>query len=311
MQLVEIVRTKGACLNRRSFQLTLMLTCCLISLTKKTGIYFVLVTLMVFALIYKRHLLRFIAPLIAPTFLMFIILPVAIFPLLDVAPGGKQEILGPLFQQTARYVDEYHEEISPEEKAIIDRVLNYDTLPERYNPFITDYVKYMYNTESTTSELISYFKVWIHEGLKHPTVYFEATLAPVSPFFSTGILVAQWDTETNGELLYRPQFLDNHRAFMMDLFNFEKSLPLLNIPFYSALWLLLLPLAIIYLCYRRTCHLTPLLVPLLILIAFCAISPMYDTRYALPIIYFIPWFILLLLSPVSYGLRNRKSAPPA
>ena len=59
-----------------------------------------------------------------------------IFPYLKITPGSTKEMLSVPFQQTARYIKEYSDEVTEKEKEVIDRVLNYDTLSERYEPTV-------------------------------------------------------------------------------------------------------------------------------------------------------------------------------
>lgn len=55
-------------------------------------------------------------------------LPKAILPMAGVKPGGKQEMLSIPFQQTARYVKYYGNDVSTEEEKVIRKVLDYDTI---------------------------------------------------------------------------------------------------------------------------------------------------------------------------------------
>ncbi|MFR8176726.1 MAG: DUF6020 family protein [Christensenellales bacterium] len=55
--------------------------------------------------------------------------------------ASKEMLLAAFFQQTARFVSEYESEITDEERAVIDRVLIYDQLADRYRPDLSDPVK--------------------------------------------------------------------------------------------------------------------------------------------------------------------------
>ena len=50
--------------------------------------------------------------------------------------NSPKEMLSLPFQQTARFVSEYESEITDEERTVIDRVLIYDQLADRYRPFV-------------------------------------------------------------------------------------------------------------------------------------------------------------------------------
>jgi len=61
-----------------------------------------------------RH--TFLAQALASLLAIAVVLPLIVFPLLNIQQGGRQEILGPLFQQTARYIVEHPDEVTDEEK---------------------------------------------------------------------------------------------------------------------------------------------------------------------------------------------------
>ena len=102
---------------------------------------------------------------------------------LKITPGSVREKYSIPFQQTARYVKYYDNEISDEDKEIIDKVLGYDTLAKRYNPVKSDPVKNEFNKYATSEDLSNYFKVWFKYLFKRPNVYIEATLHNTYGYF--------------------------------------------------------------------------------------------------------------------------------
>lgn len=95
---------------------------------------------------------------------------------LNAKPGSIGEALSLPFQQTARYVKEFGDEITEEEKTAISAVLDYDSLAEKYNPKVSDPVKWLYKQGATTEELREYLLVWLRQFTKHPLVYIGATV---------------------------------------------------------------------------------------------------------------------------------------
>lgn len=91
-----------------------------------------------------------------------------------VEKDSPKEMFSLPFQQTARYVKEYGDEISEEEREIIAKVLDYDSLAEIYEPMTADPVKTTYRSGSA-GDLTAYFKVWLKEFFRHPLCYVEAT----------------------------------------------------------------------------------------------------------------------------------------
>lgn len=119
-----------------------------------------------------------------------------IYPFLGVDMSTTQkEALSIPFQQTARYVSEYADEVTEEEKSAIDAVLPYELLSDLYIPDLSDPVKDAYKlnnseiegsksyAESHPDALKEYLKVWLSMGLKHPDCYLEATVANTYAYF--------------------------------------------------------------------------------------------------------------------------------
>ena len=71
--------------------------------------------------------------------------------------GSSGLALSVPFQQTARYVKEHGEEVTEEEREVINAVLNYDRLAERYDPDISDPIKGTYKDDD--SKLSAYIKI--------------------------------------------------------------------------------------------------------------------------------------------------------
>lgn len=93
------------------------------------------------------------------------------------APLSPREALSFPFQQTARLAAEHPEQISPEEAEIIDRLLDFDSLAEDYNPDISDPVKNKYKETATRADLEAYLKVWFRQFFREPFCYIKATMA--------------------------------------------------------------------------------------------------------------------------------------
>lgn len=95
--------------------------------------------------------------------------------------GSSGLALSVPFQQTARYVKEHGEEVTEEEREVINAVLNYDRLAERYDPDISDPIKGTYKDDD--SKLSAYIKIWFQMFLKHPVTYLEATISNSYSYF--------------------------------------------------------------------------------------------------------------------------------
>lgn len=88
---------------------------------------------------------------------------------------SMREALSIPFQQTARYAKYFDDETSEEDKATIDRVIDYYALANVYEPGISDPVKARFHYYATKEDWVNYFKVWFKNFWKHPMTYFGAT----------------------------------------------------------------------------------------------------------------------------------------
>lgn len=272
----------------------------LICLFRNNGIYTIILSFPLLFFINKTNFKKLI--------LIFIIIlgfnysyNNVILPYFKITPGSIREVLSIPFQQTARYVKYNEEDITKEEKEIIDKILKYDTLSERYNPELSDKVKNEFNKSATREDLKEYFQAWFKMFFKHPITYIEATIENTYGYF--------YPIKTNWYIYYKYTNIINEDGFNYhyDDLNISRSIlstfglifpyiPLLglivNISF--NIWIILFILC--YLIYKKKykemCYLS---IPLsLILVCFASPANAYF-RYALPFIFGMPLIISLFI----------------
>lgn len=76
--------------------------------------------------------------------------------LIDVGKPAASEGLSVPFQQTARYVCEYEDEVTEYERQVINDTLNFDAM-KNYEPRISDPIKILYRG----GDLGPYMKIWV------------------------------------------------------------------------------------------------------------------------------------------------------
>ena len=108
----ELFRTKGAIAESKRFVVGFILVSCLIALTKKPGIYLVVICAIALLIALKHYRKTAAIMLIAPVLICSLILHAIFVPLLDIAPGGKQEVLGILYQQSVTVLREAPDDVS-------------------------------------------------------------------------------------------------------------------------------------------------------------------------------------------------------
>ena len=117
---------------------------------------------------YRKRRLRvcavFASGLVLYAGYMFYIVNVA-----HVSAEATADVLTIPIQQTARTVRDHADEITAEEREVINSVLDYDTMAKSYDPLISDPVK-------TTSHfrdggVMNYARVWLGMFFKYPISY--------------------------------------------------------------------------------------------------------------------------------------------
>lgn len=219
---------------------------------------------------------------------------------LDIPAGSKAEALSVPFQQTARYVKYYGEEVTEEERAAIDAVLDYDQLAARYKPYISDSVKGTYKSPGD-ADLTRYFNTWLSMGLKHPGCYLRSFQAGSYGYYTivdTGLenakeqYFAYQDSARLAAAGLNVQYASSSGSARYTLYNWALAfdhLPLLGLLTNRGFntWLLVVLFA--YCALRRKPRVLLLAVPLGIFWMTCVASPVDDLlRYYLPILACVP-----------------------
>ncbi len=308
--LCEVVRTRGAALGRARMVAAFVALGVLLCLTKKTGLYVVAPTALLGLLLYRRWWRPFALQAAACMATMALVLPLVVFPLLNVAPGGKQETLGPLFQQTAAYAAAYPDDVTDEERATINVVLEHDELAEQYVWSCHDDVKYSIKLSATDQNIRDYIYVWAAQGLRHPDAYLGALMGVagsyLAPVQALNIRTTTCDTDIDGvPVLYNPPELDWLREGLANAYSAWASVPGLCLPLEACLYVWWLPLLVAFAAWRRRLRCGLLFAPGALVLAFCLIGPIFDARYCLPLLYTVP----LLAAALPAFARLRPPLP--
>lgn len=193
-KLVDMV-TEVAQIKVRDF--ALLATCgILCALLRNNGIYAVLP---VFILILFLPLNQKLKHVDFASFIFVLVVYLCVtgpfYNSLGFEPTNIREALSIPMQQSARYISEYGDEITEEERDVLESVFNdYDNIANIYDAFCSDSVKNTVFIEK--DELPRYFLIWLKMGLKHPKVYFDAFMC-----LNYGYLApAEQNAEANGDM---------------------------------------------------------------------------------------------------------------
>lgn len=278
----------------------------LVGLLRNNGVYVVVLTGVVLAVIYRKKILLLCAA----------VLPLVIClggnGLLAFACGAEAGSPGEMFsipfQQTARYLQLYGDELTEEEQKVIAEVLtDPELVAERYDPNISDPVKALYLQDCGPEKLAAYFKVWFTGFFKHPSVYLEAFFIHVYGWFDPGVTNAI-RYEAQSDLFRQGGLISGADKLLLFVYRFAEYIPFLavleNVGVYT--WLLFLLGGKVR---REKCKKGILLAPLFISLLICMAAPCFylHPRYAFPIMFTVP-FLYGIMGEEAAGGRNHGSS---
>lgn len=319
--LYELHITEANCLHNKSYLFLHNATILLLCLTRHQGIYIVLVECALLLLYYKSNWKRLLLITI-PSLCLVSAYNKLLLPFLNVEPSGKQEVYGTFFQQTAYYLQQHPDDVTPSELIAINKVLDSDTIVAKYEFDKTDPVKnrYKYNPwyrlfygapsifrhidhTHEAEDLKAYRSVWLAMGLRHPLTYLEASLAVSSGFFynfNRLLLETEPKWAENGAAT-TPEFRFFHFNWMARVYNNRIyslfKYPVVNwiiaIPYYN--WAALFLLG--FLIFRKDVKGLIVFLPILLSLGILFICPMIYGRYSYPIVMGLPLLVFYSLNP--------------
>jgi hypothetical protein len=320
LTLYELAITQGT--NQLSSRYLVLhnLAILLVCLTRHQGIYLVVFEC-VMLLFYYRSFWKSLLFAFIPSLCLILTYNHLLLPYYNVEPGGKQEVYGTLFQQTALYLKRYPKDVTPDEQASINNVLNCETMVAKYVFDKTDGVKndYKYNPwyrpyvgapsmfrhidhTNEANDLKAYRSAWLSMGIRHPLVYIEATLAVTAGFFynfNRLILETSPNWAANPAAI-TPEFHFAHfnttaRIYNRRIYSWFKY-PVINwviaIPYYN--WIAIILLALLF--YRKDVRGLIIFLPVLLSIGILLICPMIYGRYSYPIVISLPLLLAYIIS---------------
>lgn len=291
----------------------MVLVCMGVACNRNEGFYLILVSgiavaVYVFRLLWNGHrmnCIRIMTAVLLPL-LLFAGYQKVLLPACGVTDNGPKEALSIPFQQTARYVRDYGDEVTEEEAEIIGQVLDYENLAELYDPITSDPVKYTYHAE-TTGDLLDYFGVWFRQLLKHPGSAVEATMNNAYGwFYQEGyahnyLMTPTIDGQEIRWEIVQPEKLAGVRQVMERVAKLLSRVPVVNwfenAGFVS--WMTILAAAVWIGSGRKKYLLSAL--PLLVALLVCVASPTfnYQVRYIMPVMFCVPYLLPMVLQSLT------------
>lgn len=278
----------------------------LASLLRDNGFYTIVPALALLAVWLKdKHRKRAVLTLSA-TILLYVGIKEGVYGAIPGA-GGQSfvDVFSIPFQQTARYVVYYGDELTEYEREVIDRVLSVDGI-KNYDPVISDPVKLYYRG----AELDEYVRVWWQMFLKRPGCYVSAFinkgygyLAPVSQNIEAWIGLKYYSY--NEELGIHHVFDLELSQVLVWIWNLSQQLPLVKYLCTPGLYTWIMLVLALLLWKHQKFGALILFVPCMANVLVCLGSPLASAiRYELPTVAAVP----LLIGWTYYSLHDDSSA---
>ncbi len=272
-------------------------------LLRANGLYVVLPTAVV-AIVVIRRLRATVA--LAGAVACAMLFSNVLIPALGIQNATAGGIYSVCFQQSARVLRDHEE--TPEEFAAIDSVLDAQNLPELYEPWISDPVKYtfrQYGTDDAPQALAQYRSAWLAMFAKYPLTYAEAFFAGNLSYytFAPKLEGETYNNQAGNRLVFETYELGDSRGYdprfldTTQIGSLEPARRLLAL--FARGWRHIPVLALLYACATYTWTLVGAAVsvvrqrryaallgflPALMSLGVCMLSPVNDYfRYFLPV----------------------------
>ena len=314
----ELWRTQGEILKSVSFNVFFILDVLAVSLTKKTGMYIIVLALLLLACFVVKHWSCKIATIVlgsVPYLVVGVIVPTFILPALHIAPGESNEILAVPMQQVANVVHNHKDDLSVAEIDEIQQIYHMDIgqLQDAYCWYKADPIK---GQELSSEDVHALITTWMKQLVRHPGDMIAGWGGLSVAWFSFNVAsgeerdLSMMLPINNSKHHYQniEQYIpwtDNTKAgnaigrFYADTLS---ATPIFNIIWQKAFWATILPFAIMFLILRSKKNKLnllmlnlPMFITMLVLFAGPISTHTEATRYVLPMLYIIPLFLSLTL----------------
>lgn len=311
----------------RGWQCTLVCSAALMMLLRKNGVYAFLVMVPVLLLMQKRQENRKyrkrLGLLLTGAFALFLAVNTLLTVSLHAQAGENQEILTVPIQQLARTYKYTPEAFSEEEKTLLFRILPEDALA-RYNPRLSDPVKYFFNNQEYEKDRSQYAKLWLSVGMRKPLSYLNAWLMTSYGFWYPDTVINVYagnsvftftykdcsyfgyEVEEPGVRASKIPWLDEaYRRLSLEIQ--QEKIPVLSMLYSPGCLFWCFAFFFSYALYRRKYHILQAYVLVLLMWLTVILGPTYLPRYVLIFWYALPLFVAVMFEEERFGCKNSRS----
>lgn len=285
---------------------------------RNDGRYVVALTILLLFVFLRNYWKIYIKGILVVVVFLFLVEGVYM-PLRNIPSGSIRETLSVPLMQTAHYLDKYGDELTEEEVTVLlslFEVNQLEELAEAYDENISDDVKALFQEYPDSQELLSYFKVWWKQLGKHPLVYVETYANHCDGYFHPGVRcyedIIGWfkilDSQSRSDEYLNIYFEIEDTTFRDVLEHgayWLYELPLIGLLFRPAAYTWILFGCLIYLIVKRRRKEMILLIPGIIVLLICTVSPLNaSVRYYLPVMATVPVYLAFCMAKNTKGTEN-------
>ncbi len=309
VQMIRLHQTDGEIMRDRRFALSMFAVAFVLMLVRKPSMYALAFASLFLIVRYRGVRVRLAAALLSALALFAVGYNGVLLPALGVIPGQSREMLSIPFQMTARYLNTYPDDVTPEELESISRVLSLEAMPN-YDPRLSDPIKDTSNPDRTGAEMAAYVKTWAKMGMRHPGVYLDAWLNMVYGYFypsndNTIVCLTLNSPDEGGMTLRQDARLDGLRLKLHDFIYYTlRRLPGAGMLFYvnTVSWAFLFLL--MYAVLRGGLRAAAPWMFFFGTLGICLLSPKSgEIRYLMPILYALPVMLGAVILPPKEARR--------
>ena len=306
--LVEVFRRPDKMLATRFRMSAICLVTVLFGLFRNNAIY-ALILFAPFFLISLRKYWKKVIPMVL--FIVFLIstFNICAYSLFHVQKTGAAEAMSVPLQQIARTVSLHGDQLTAAERNEVARFFDIDNLSERYDPYISDPVKWQsFKADAFHQDASGFFKIWLSLGLKNPNAYITSFLCNSYGYWYPNVnegIYFLWvhPDESLPGLRVQHMFPLKDGLFFLLIDGFVRNLPVISMLSSIGLMFWFILLSVGYLrINEKNKLLLPILLPCLVWFTTLA-SPVYaEYRYVYGVMLCAPFiFVLARLEKVCYN----------
>lgn len=268
---------------------------------RNNGRYIIVITLVFAFFLYRKKWRVYLSTLIACA-LVIVLVEDVYMPMKGIEAGEVGEALSIPLQQTARYIKTHYEEMSEEERAILQSLFSVELTELQYNPELSDPVKEAFPAHPTKEQYRDYFTIWFQQLLRHPDTYIQAFINQNYGYFypnrrefqeSLCVIRILGRSKLNpDEFYFDMAFLPRWEAgrdWVEETIQLVYRMPVIGMLFSAGTHVYLLLGCLVYLLVKNKKREILLLIPSLSMVLVCLASPVgAKIRYMLPVMVVLP-----------------------